>query len=322
MGSIRDVVQSDAAAIGDTGFRQPLVSIIVPCFNHGHLLGETLEAVWRQTYRRWECLVVDDGSTDASERVANEFVRRDARFRYVRQANQGVSAARNEGLLRATGLLIQFIDADDLLEPEKLDVQVRSLAGAPPRSLAFCDFRFGHGPGAKDTLRIGELDRPRFHGTALLLELIERWETDLTIPVNAFLFDAALFRDPELRFDPTLPTHEDWDCWLRVLMSGVHVIHNRREMVVYRVNPGSKSSDVSKMWIGLRMVCDKHMHMHPSRSSYARAFARKRREMHVTYTARMLRGLMSTRAPWLLALYRRIPWGWQQTIRFRLRLSR
>jgi len=300
----------------------PLVSIIVPCFNQGHLLGETLESVRRQTYLRWECIVVDDGSTDATEQVAGEFVRSDLRFRYVRQTNQGVSAARNEALRRATGDLVQFLDADDLLEPEKLRVQVESLASAPPRSVAFCHHRYGRGPGATETVRIGELDRPRFNGPDLLLELIERWETDLSIAVAAFLFDASLFREPELRFDTSLPTHEDWDCWLRVLMSGAHVVANRQELVVYRLSPNTKSTNLREMALGMQMVCDKHRQLHAPDSRYARAFARKWRQMRLIYAARILRESLSQRAPWLLSAYRQLPWAWQQFIRFRLGLVR
>jgi glycosyltransferase involved in cell wall biosynthesis len=300
----------------------PLVSVIVPCFNQGSLLRQTLESVRRQTYPHWECIVVDDGSTDTTEQVSNEYARSDARFRCVRQANQGSSAARNEGLRLAVGDLIQFLDADDLLEPEKLQIQVASLADAPPRSVALCDYRYGHGPGASETLRIGELDRPRFNGTDPLLELIERWETDLSIAVSAFVFDASLFREPALQFDASLPTHEDWDCWLRIFGSGVHVVHTRQELAVYRLNPDSKSTNIRRMWAGMQMVCDKHRRTHPSHSVYARAFARKRREMGLIYATRMLRASLSRRAPWLLALYRSLPWSWQQSIRFRLGISR
>lgn len=69
----------------------PLVSIIVPCYNYAHYLGETLQNIFSQQYQQWECLIIDDGSTDNTATVAAGFVNKDARFRYFYQSNQGLS---------------------------------------------------------------------------------------------------------------------------------------------------------------------------------------------------------------------------------------
>ena len=84
-----------------------LISVIVPCFNHGRYLAEALDSVARQTYENWECLIIDDGSYDGTLEVASEFVRSDARYRYFRHVHQGVGASRNRGLSMARGHLIQ-----------------------------------------------------------------------------------------------------------------------------------------------------------------------------------------------------------------------
>ncbi|HVU83428.1 MAG TPA: glycosyltransferase family A protein, partial [Puia sp.] len=106
---------------------RPLVTIIVPCYNYAHFLGHTLENIRAQKYAGWECIIVDDGSTDDTDKVTATFVRTDERFRYIRQDNKGLSAARNTGIHHSRGIYIQFLDSDDLIHPSKLDKQVAIL---------------------------------------------------------------------------------------------------------------------------------------------------------------------------------------------------
>src|SRR3990172_4396851 len=105
-------------------FPVPVVSVIVPCYNHGHFLAEALESVLAQSWQLWECIVVDDGSTDDTRQVVEAFVQIDTRFQYLHQSNQGLSAARNAGIAVCKGSYIQFLDADDMLEEKKLEAQI------------------------------------------------------------------------------------------------------------------------------------------------------------------------------------------------------
>src|SRR5437588_2675056 len=126
---------------------QPLVSIIVPTYNYAHFIGEALESVQYQTYSNWECIVVDDGSTDDTGIIAKQFADKDNRIKYHRQENQGLAAARNTGMANSTGVYFQFLDADDLLEPQKLERQVMFLETHQDVDIVFSDaryFRTGH----------------------------------------------------------------------------------------------------------------------------------------------------------------------------------
>jgi glycosyltransferase involved in cell wall biosynthesis len=111
---------------------QPLISIITPFFNAAQFLGEAVESAWAQTYRNWELLLIDDGSTDDSSAIAQRFAADDpARIRYLSHENcrnRGASAARNLGLRHATGEYVAFLDADDVWLPQKLSEQARLLA--------------------------------------------------------------------------------------------------------------------------------------------------------------------------------------------------
>lgn len=97
--------------------QQPLVSIIIPTYNRAHLIGETLDSVLSQTYQNWECIVVDDGSTDETEEVVQKYLKLDKRFQYAKRPDDrkpGGNAARNYGFEMSKGEYINWIDSDDL----------------------------------------------------------------------------------------------------------------------------------------------------------------------------------------------------------------
>jgi glycosyltransferase involved in cell wall biosynthesis len=114
------------------------VSVIIPSYNSGRFLAESIESVLAQTLPPQEVIVVDDGSTDDTPAVAAHF---EGRIVYHRQANRGVSAARNAGIERATGNWLAFLDADDLWEPEKLERVASACCSQPQPTVVFTDFR-------------------------------------------------------------------------------------------------------------------------------------------------------------------------------------
>lgn len=95
----------------------PKVSIIVPIYNSKQYLPACLNSIASQTHHNLEIILVDDGSTDGSDTIADDFVKQDSRFQVIHQKNQGQSAARNAGLKKATGKYIGFIDSDDTIKP-------------------------------------------------------------------------------------------------------------------------------------------------------------------------------------------------------------
>ncbi len=105
----------------------PLVSIIIPTYNRAHLIGETLDSVLAQTYQNWECIVVDDGSTDNTDEVMGKYIAEDARFQYHHRPKDrlpGGNAARNYGFELSRGEYIQWFDSDDIMLPKKLQTDI------------------------------------------------------------------------------------------------------------------------------------------------------------------------------------------------------
>jgi glycosyltransferase involved in cell wall biosynthesis len=110
----------------------------VPTYNYAEFIGECIESVFRQTFHDFEILVIDDGSTDHTQKVLKAFD--DSRLRLVMTHNRGVSAARNTGLDLAQGKFIAFLDADDRWLPHKLEVQVAALLANPEVGFIFTNF--------------------------------------------------------------------------------------------------------------------------------------------------------------------------------------
>jgi len=124
-----------------------LVSVIIPTYNRVHFLTDALRSVFHQTYRPIELLVVDDGSSDDTFDVIESFAQEvctDEKFEvcYFHQENQGAPTARNRGLIESSGEFIQFLDSDDILHPQKLEIQVRILQENPDLDHTWSDFHW------------------------------------------------------------------------------------------------------------------------------------------------------------------------------------
>ena len=107
--------------------RNELISIIVPIYNVEKYLRQCLDSIMNQTYRNFECLLINDGSSDNSEDICREYVSKDSRFRYFEKENGGVSSARNLGIEHSKGEYITFIDSDDWVDSDYLEVLYNSL---------------------------------------------------------------------------------------------------------------------------------------------------------------------------------------------------
>lgn len=122
---------------------QPLVSVIIPVYNGARFLRAALESVFAQTYRPFEVIVVDDGSKDDSGAIAQSF----SAVHYIHQENQGVAAARNNGIAVARGEFFAFLDQDDLWQPEKLRMQVDHLLNNPELGYTLTNQQYFLEPG-------------------------------------------------------------------------------------------------------------------------------------------------------------------------------
>ncbi len=224
---------------------RPCVSIVIPCYNHEKFLRTTVECVQAQTFADWECIIVNDGSTDSCEKIALTLAAEDSRIRYIYQENRGPSAAMNRGIDEALGRYIMLIGADDLMEPEKLALQVQMLSGTDDLRLCYCDFYWCDTDGNHVDPGFGE--RHWFDESKPLEDIILNWVSQIIIHPACFLLDARIFKEHGIRHSENIDGDCDYDLWTQVFALRPRCFHLDEKLVGYRIVPGSVSKNLRKM---------------------------------------------------------------------------
>lgn len=242
----------------------PLVSIIIPCYNQAHYLPAALQSVLMQTYSNWECIIVNDGSTDDTEWIALEWIKKDDRFKYVKKENGGLSSARNAGLKVAAGEYIQLLDADDLLEVDKLKYQTMNLQDNDGKvDVVISGYRYFYDSDDLSDLHI-------FGPNNFLPEVaIDRGDKKdilkLFARTNPMVVSAPLYRHSVFQrignFDENLGALEDWDFHFRCAVNGIvfqHAGYPPESKTLIRIHKNSMSADRRNMVRNLKKFQRKH----------------------------------------------------------------
>src|ERR671921_856973 len=183
------------------------VSVVVPCYNQARFLGEAIQSVLSQGYTDFEIIVVDDGSKDGTEEVASGYAKEDSRVRLIRRENGGLAEARNRGLAESGGEYVVFLDSDDRLVGEALEVGVRELEAHPGCAFVsgICRKITADGSIVPGWEQFRVRDDP-------YLELLRSCPVYVpAVMYRRFVFEAVG------NFDTSLKAAEDYDLYYRVL---------------------------------------------------------------------------------------------------------
>lgn len=206
------------------------VSIIVPAWNAAPTLDETLASVAAQSAPQWEAIVVDDGSSDATAALVMAWCARDPRFRLVRQANAGVSTARNAGLAEARYGLIVFLDADDLLAPRFIERVRGHLHDNEDMDLVVTGWTFLTSDGRRGPAMYPFLGDDPFITLAGFNQIVSLG--------SVMIRRRALAGHP---FETAIASTADWDLWLRLARAGARFGLLHEPLFTYRLSAGSMS---------------------------------------------------------------------------------
>jgi glycosyltransferase involved in cell wall biosynthesis len=224
--------------------KKPQVSVVVPTYNRGGFIRETIESVLMQTYADFEVIVVDDGSTDGTAEIISTIV--DDRIHYHWQENSGLPArARNVALSAARGRYVAFLDSDDLWLPEKLESQIRCFAAHPDAGLVYCDaMYFGQTASHGRSLIRGMLEGNIFDGL-----LVRNRIPALTAVVRRECLDSV----GQFSEEPALRSAEDYHLWLRIARR-FPVYAVRAVLGRYRVHDRNLTAEVGPYRAAVRAV--------------------------------------------------------------------
>lgn len=205
----------------------PLVSVIIPAYNGENLLAATLASAFAQTYAPLEVIVIDDGSTDQTGRVAQSF----PSVKYVRQENRGNAAARNRGLVLAAAEFVALLDQDDLWHPQKIEIQMRALNAHPEAAYVLCKGEVLLEPG--QTL-------PPTYGA-------ETWSKPFFAPLPSALLARKVAFDRIGTFDTALRFGNDADWFARAVDGRLATVPVPEVLLQKRVHGANQGHAVGPM---------------------------------------------------------------------------
>lgn len=227
-----------------------LISIIVPIYNTEKYLGQCLDSILNQTYTNFEVLLINDGSTDSSGIICQEYVGRDSRFHYFEKDNGGVASARNLGLERSSGAYITFIDSDDWVEQNYLDVLYTALKENDTDVAISTYKRFAqdgvfylrsYSKENDEFLNIGERNRNSF------LEILPKLgELDHSFySISSKLIKRKIIGN--LLFDEQVSYAEDLNFFFHLYLGVESVVYVRDYTYIYRTHDASTSQNVTEL---------------------------------------------------------------------------
>ena len=220
-------------------FMNPLVSILIPCYNAEKFIADAIRSCLNQTYENIEIIVVDDGSTDNSFAVAKQF--ESSKIKVVRQANAGACRARNHAFELSRGDLIQFFDADDLLSPDKIQAQVKAyLETGDPRSVITC-------PWQKFISQPGDCSQEKHKcfksfasGDELLLTLLDGYGVEVFL-LHCYLTPRDVVKASG-SWDEKIKLNQDGEFFARVLLHAGQIIYVPDVISYYRCSENNTIS--------------------------------------------------------------------------------
>jgi len=276
----------------------PRVSVIIPTYNYARFIEQAIESVLVQSYRDFEIIVVDDGSTDNTEEVVAKF---DNRVHYIRQANRGPNAARNTGIRAARGEFIAFLDADDLWLPEKLALQIELAAARPEAGLIYGGILLFD---SATQAVIGYAPLSRLHEGWVMRHLyMDQFVTSPTPLIRREVFEQVGI------FDERCMRSDDWDMWLRIAASYQFALVPK-PLALYRVHKSIASSKSLEAYAAEMVAFFERM-----AREYPAALADLKQQRLGRFQGEIGRrylaqGVLASARRWLLAAIKTWPWSW------------
>lgn len=206
----------------------PLVSIVVPCYNQGKYLSKTVESIICQTYIHWECIIINDGSLDDTVQVANGLCSKDNRIKLITQENEGVCVARNNAINSSTGKYVLCLDADDLISPNFLSETVKLLEQDNDIKIATSTVYFFGRRKGKFIPKSYRLEMLLAQNQLVITSLFRRNDFDRVGGFN----------------DNMREGFEDWDFWIKIIKNSGKIECAEKAEFYYRLLRSSRNSNI------------------------------------------------------------------------------
>jgi glycosyltransferase involved in cell wall biosynthesis len=246
---------------------EPKISVIVPLYNVEKYLRECLDSIVAQTFRDFEVIMINDGSTDGSEQIAQEYVEKNPNFKLINQQNKGQSAARNLGLNHASGKYIYFLDSDDYIDQTLLEKTYEKAEKYQLELLNVCSYTFETGYSEKKLDSYRGVYEGVYTGPQLFGKMITYGDSRL-ISCCWILIRRKLIEDNKLRFVEGI-IHEDYLFQWQLMAFCKRVMIMNEPLYYRRIRPGSTMTDRRNYWrkwqglVTAAGIADQYLESHP-----------------------------------------------------------
>lgn len=214
-----------------------LISVIIPTYNRSNLIKETLNSVLAQSYKNWECIVVDDGSNDNTEELVKSYSKKDKRIKFYNRPQEkpkGASSCRNYGLEKSKGAFIQFLDSDDIISREKLSSQLKLLEKNPLNSIATC--KWGTFKNDSDKSKIHQ-NLKAYNNFEEPLQFIKAMAVSICyFPQHAYLIRKSIILKAG-NWNEYLSLNDDGEFMIRIIINSQRICFSEEGIAFYRL-PG------------------------------------------------------------------------------------
>lgn len=228
----------------------PQVSIVVTCYNQAHYLGKAVASVLNQTFADLECLIIDDGSTDETQEVAQAWTQTDARVQYFYKDNGGVSSARNFGFEKAQGEWIQFLDGDDWIHEDKIRFQLEcsNSLSCSENTVFYSDYERvfldqDSNITRRESKTVGSLNREQLIHRLLIPDFLAK--SPFPTLQQCLLMHRSIFA--KKRFDEALRALQDRDFAIDLLVAGVDFVYTPINGAYYTKHQSNRTNQWSYM---------------------------------------------------------------------------
>lgn len=242
----------------------PIVSVVIPMFNVERYIAQCIDSVMAQTFKQFEVICVDDGCTDSTLKILEQY--NDPRIRLVQQKNRGLSGARNTGIKAAQGIYVAMLDADDFWTVDKLAKHVNHLNCSPKVGVSYCPSWLVDDDGI--SLGIGQFPKLQHINSRHVFCRNPVGNGSAAVIRRSLLLDLKISGpddDHFMVFDENLRQSEDIDLWTRIALHGQWQFEGlSTPMTYYRVNAGGLSANLKKQFASWQTAMKKNWALNPT----------------------------------------------------------
>lgn len=221
------------------------ISVIIPCYNQGKYIDQAVESILNQSYKNFEIIIINDGSTDKdTNSLLKDYEKPNTKVYHTK--NQGLASTRNYGFELSTGDFIQFLDADDFLDEKKFEEHIKEFKEDSSLGVSYTNYKYFY----EETKEYSESQMQDKLGEDPFYDFVYKWQRGLSVPIHCGLFRKSIFESSP-PFIKGFKAVEDWIMWVSIAKKKTKFKYLNKDFAFYRIQPNNmtRNKDFMLYWV-------------------------------------------------------------------------